>query len=258
MKVIGLIGGMSWESTAVYYKQINVEIRQRFGGLHSARVVLHSCDFDEVVTLQKAGRWDELAYMLADAAGALEAAGAECAAICTNTMHKVAAEVQDSIGIPLIDIRDATGSIIQADNIRRVGLLGTQYTMEQTFFRNYLTENWGIDVITPSEKQRAAVHHVIFGELCQGSILSENRAHLIEIIEEFAAQGAEGVILGCTELMLLLNQEHSPLPLYDTTTLHSRALVSYAVDGIRVRPAVAPGILQSRQQAIPMSATVLA
>jgi aspartate racemase len=230
MKVIGLIGGMSWESTAVYYQQINHAVRRRFGGLHSARVVLHSCDFDEIVTLQRQGRWDILGDTLADAARSLEKAGADCLAICTNTMHKVAQEVQSAVNIPLIDIRDATGAAVRADHIRKVGLLGTQYTMEQSFFRDHLTQEWNLEVVTPTERMRGVVHNMIFGELCQGNVLSQNRSELLTVIDELAAHGAEGIILGCTELMLLLNQDHCAQPLYDTTTLHAEALVAYALD----------------------------
>jgi aspartate racemase len=229
LKTIGLIGGMSWESTAVYYQQINRAVRMHMGGLHSARLVLHSCDFAEIVALQQQGRWDVLAEMLSEAAQALERAGAECVAICTNTMHKVAAEVQSAVGIPLLDIRDATGEAIRRAGMRKVGLLGTRYTMEQAFFRDHLCGHYDIDCLTPSEPLLDVVHGFVFAELCRGIVRDESRTELIAVVNQLAAQGAEGIILGCTELMLLLEQKDCPLPLFDTTTLHSEALVDFAI-----------------------------
>ncbi|MEO7715583.1 MAG: aspartate/glutamate racemase family protein [Capsulimonas sp.] len=229
MKAIGLIGGMSWESTAIYYQQINQAVREKMGGLHSAEIVMHSCDFAEIVSLQQQGDWDAMAGKLAAAAQSLERAGAGCLAICTNTMHKVAAEVQAAVNIPLIDIRDVIGEAIEADGLHTIGLLGTRYTMEQEFFRAHLAREWGLKVLTPQEEMYGVVHEIIFGELCQGIVSPANRVRMTEIISEMAKRGAQGIILGCTELMLLLSQDDSPLPLYDTTTLHARSLVSYAM-----------------------------
>ena len=228
MKAIGLIGGMSWESTVVYYRQINRLAASRQGGLCSAPIRLHSFDFDTIVTLQQQGEWGILASRLAEAARGLEQAGAGCVAICTNTMHKVAAEVQAAVGIPLIDIRDVTGAEARRRGMRRVGLLGTRYTMEQDFFRAHLCREWGLEVLVPPPHEMDSVHTVIFEELCRGIARAESRAHLTLLMEQMAARGAEGIILGCTELMLLLGQEDSPLPLLDTTTLHAQALVDFA------------------------------
>ena len=229
MRAIGLIGGMSWESTVVYYQQINRLTAARQGELRSAPILLHSFDFAHIVTLQQQGKWGMLADKLAAAAQGLEQAGAGCVAICTNTMHKVAAEVQAAVSIPLIDIRDVTGKAARQQQMRRVGLLGTRYTMEQEFFRVYLCQEWGLEVITPPQDALDTVHHVIFGELCQGVVRDESRAQLITLMEQMAARGAEGIILGCTELMLLLSPQDSPLPLLDTTTLHAQALVDFSM-----------------------------
>jgi aspartate racemase len=232
MKKIGLIGGMSWESTTVYYQMINRAVRQRLGGLHSADVLIHSCDFAEIVALQQSGDWDALADRLSEAAQALERSGAQCLAICTNTMHKVAPEVQAAVNIPLIDIRDVAGEALAARGMRKVGLLGTRYTMEQTFFQSHLSRNWKIDTITPGEAQRQIVHNLIFDELCQGLVRHETREELIQIILQLRKNGAQAIVLGCTELMLLLDQKDCPLPLFDTTFLHARALADYALDGL--------------------------
>jgi aspartate racemase len=231
LKTIGLIGGMSWESTSVYYQQINRSVREHLGGLHSARLLVHSCDFAEIVALQQQGRWDVLAEMLSDAARALERAGSGCVAICTNTMHKVASEVQASVGIPLLDIRDATGVAIRQAGMRKVGLLGTRYTMEQAFFRDHLCGHYDIDCLTPSEHLLDVVHGFVFAELCRGIVRDESRSELVAVVNQLAERGAEGIILGCTELMLLLEQKDCPLPLFDTTTLHSEALVDFAMRG---------------------------
>ena len=229
MRTIGLIGGMSWENSIVYYQQINRAVRESLGGLHSAQLVLHSCDFAAIAALQKQDAWDALADQLAQAAQALERAGADCVAICTNTMHKVAGEVQAAINVPLIDIRDVTGSALNAQGVRKICLLGTRYTMEQTFFRTPLQEKWGLEVVIPDEAARETVHAIIFEELCQGVVCPTSRQTMRAIIAEQSAHGVEAVILGCTELMLLLDQEHSTLPLVDTTTLHARALADFAL-----------------------------
>ncbi len=229
MKVIGLIGGMSWESTAVYYQQINRLTAARQGGLHSAKVLLHSFDFALIAELQQQGEWARLAGELAGAAAALEQIGAGCLGICTNTMHKVAAEVQAAVSIPLLDIRDATGKAARLAGMRRVGLLGTRYTMEQEFFRLYLSREWKLEVLIPPLRDLDCVHDIIFGELCQGSVLPESRRRLVLLIQQMAEGGAEGIILGCTELMLLLGPADCPLPVLDTTTLHVQALVDFSL-----------------------------
>lgn len=229
MKTIGLIGGMSWESTAIYYQQINQAVRERLGGLHSAKILLHSCDFAEIAALQQQGCWDLLAEQLARTAQALERAGADCAAICTNTMHKVADEVQAEVRIPLIDIRDAVGAAIQQQGLGVVGLLGTRFTMEQDFYHSFLSRKRGIEVVVPSVDRRDEVHEMIFGRLCRGVVREEDRMRLVAAIDQMAEQGARGVVLGCTELMLLLGQQDCPLPLFDTTTLHAQALVAFAL-----------------------------
>lgn len=233
MKTIGLIGGMSWESTLVYYKLINQHVRAQRGGLHSAPILLHSFDFTKIVELQRAGDWDGAAGVLSDAACGLRAGGAEAVAICTNTMHKVALEVSDAVApLPLIHIGDATGTALRKAGITRVGLLGTRYTMEQPFFRDHLKEQHGIEVLAPVEMDRIRTHEIIFDELCQGVVCPDSRGHLLQIIDRLAARGAEGVILGCTELMLLLphDQEHgTPVPLFDTTALHTQAIAEWAL-----------------------------
>ncbi len=229
MKVIGLIGGMSWESTTVYYQQINRLIAAHQGGLHSAKVLLHSFDFALIAALQQQGEWTRMAGELAGAAAALEQAGAECIGICTNTMHKVAAEVQDAVSIPLLDIRDATGKAARLAEMRRVGLLGTRYTMEQEFFRLHLGRKWSLEVLIPPLGDLDCVHDIIFGELCQGSVRPESRQRLILLMQQMAERGAEGIILGCTELMLLLRPEDCSLPLLDTTALHIQALVDFSL-----------------------------
>jgi aspartate racemase len=234
MKTIGLIGGMSWESTAVYYREINRAVRERRGGLHSAEILLHSCNFEEVAALQRQDAWDSLAESLARIAQNLERGGADCVAVCTNTMHKVAGEVQAAIDIPLIDIRDVTGDALRARHLNRVCLLGTRYTMEQQFFRSHLCRKSGLEIVVPGEAERAQVHSIIFEELCQGVVCPSSRNALLRIIEEQAWQGAEAVILGCTELMLILDQKDCPLRLFDTTTLHAQALADYALTDSRL------------------------
>lgn len=229
MKMIGLIGGMSWESTTVYYQQINRLTAARQGGLHSAKVLLHSFDFASIAALQQQGEWSRLAGDLAGAAAALEQAGARCLGICTNTMHKVAAEVQAAVTIPLLDIRDVTGKAARLADMRRVGLLGTRYTMEQEFFRLHLHREWGLEVLIPPLRDLDCVHNIIFGELCQGSVRPESQRRLVLLMQQMAECGAEGIILGCTELMLLLRPEDCPLPLLDTTTLHVQALVDFSL-----------------------------
>ncbi|MCH8491676.1 MAG: aspartate/glutamate racemase family protein [Idiomarina sp.] len=228
MKTIGLIGGMSWESTQVYYRLLNEHVKQRLGGHHSAKVVLVSVDFAEIAALQHTGNWDATAAILADAAQALERAGADFILIGTNTMHKVADEVAAAVSVPLLHIIDVTAAALQARNITRVGLLGTQFTMEQAFYRARL-EAQGITVMVPEPEERALVHRVIYDELCQGQFLAASKQAYIKVIEGLAAQGAEGVILGCTEIGMLLQHGDGPLPLFDTAELHAEAAVSMAL-----------------------------
>ena len=234
MKTIGLIGGLSWESTAVYYRLINQRVRAERGGLSSASLLLHSFDFDEIVRLQQADAWTEAAERLSDAARGLCASGARCVAICTNTMHKVAPEVMAAIPVDakLLHIGDAAGEAICAAGIRRVGLLGTRYTMIQPFLSAYLTDNYGLEVVVPKAADREIVHEIIFGELCRGVVLPESREALVDVARRLRDdQGAEGVILGCTELMLAAGEETGEFPLlrFDTTALHAQAIADYAL-----------------------------
>ncbi|MFF0560216.1 aspartate/glutamate racemase family protein [Streptomyces sp. NPDC004266] len=224
MKTIGLIGGMSWESTAEYYRLLNEFTRDRLGGLHSARCVLYSVDFAEIERLQVEGRWTEAGEILAEAARALEAAGADMVLICTNTMHKVAGQVEAAVAIPLLHLADATAEAVRASGVRRVGLLGTAFTMEQEFYRGRLEEG-GLDVRIPDAEARAIVHRVIYEELCLGIVREESRAAYQKVITDLVAGGAEGVILGCTEIELLIAPEHSPVPTFPTARLHAEAAV---------------------------------
>ena len=239
MKTIGLIGGMSWESTALYYQSINREIGRRLGGLRSARLQLTSLDFEQVVARQRTGAWDQLATMLADAARSLEAAGSDCLLIGTNTMHRVAAEVQAAVSIPLLHIADATAAAIREAGCRTVALLGTRYTMEQPFYVGHLARQ-GIRCVIPDDAGRAEVHRVIFDELCKGDFNVGSRERLRRIIERQIDQGAEGVILGCTELSLTLSRRDVGLPLFDTTALHALAAVDFALGTHTVRRRQSP------------------
>ncbi|MFF3645781.1 aspartate/glutamate racemase family protein [Streptomyces sp. NPDC002564] len=228
MRTIGLIGGMSWESSAEYYRLVNTFVRERLGGLHSARCVLYSVDFAEIERLQVAGEWERAGDVLAGAARGLEAAGAELVLICTNTMHKVAAQVADAVSVPLLHLGDATAGAVRAAGVRRVGLLGTAFTMEQDFYRDRLTGH-GLDVLVPDAAGRAVVHRVIYEELCLGVVREASRDAYRDVIGELVRRGAEGVILGCTEIELLIGQEHSPVPVFPTTRLHARAAVEAAL-----------------------------
>jgi aspartate racemase len=229
MKTIGLLGGMSWESTELYYRHINEGVKARLGGLHSAKIALVSVDFHEIEQRQHSGDWAGTAAILADAARGVEAAGADFLVICTNTMHKVAGDIEQAIGIPILHIADATAEQIEQAGITTIGLLGTRFTMEQSFYRGRLEEQYGLRVITPPEPGRTLVHDVIYGELCLGRVLPDSRRAYLEIIDELVAQGAEGVILGCTEITMLVKPEHTQVPLFDTTALHAAAAVSRAV-----------------------------
>ncbi|WP_448207570.1 aspartate/glutamate racemase family protein [Azospirillum sp. sgz302134] len=230
-KVIGLIGGMSWESSAEYYRIINERVRDRLGGLRSARCLMWSFDFAEVEALQHAGRWDDATALMIDAAQRLERGGADFVVICTNTMHRMAAEVQAAIGLPLLHIADPTAERIQAAGLRRVGLLGTAFTMEQDFYKGRLADKHGLEVLVPDDEDRATVHRIIYDELVQGRVEAESRQAYRRIIARLVERGAQAVILGCTEIMLLVRPEDSAVPLYDTTTIHAEAAVDLAVGG---------------------------
>lgn len=221
MKTIGLIGGMSWESTVTYYEILNETIKERLGGLHSAKCILGSVDFAEIEACQSAGRWEESGEILGREAQALERAGAEFLVICTNTMHKVAPQVESAVHIPLLHIADATADELEAKGLSRVGLLGTKYTMTQDFYKDRLLGR-GFAVLTPGEEDMDLVNKVIFEELCLGTIKGESRAELLRMIGELSRRGAQGVILGCTELGLLLRQEDTAVPLFDTAQIHAR------------------------------------
>ncbi|MEP7454565.1 aspartate/glutamate racemase family protein [Phyllobacterium sp. SB3] len=229
MRTIGLIGGMSWESTAIYYRQINEKVRTQLGGLSSAKIALQSLDFSEVVALQKSNRWNEAAALLSDAARRLEAAGADCVLICTNTMHLVADEVAASVNIPLIDIRHETGRVLFGAGKKRPLLLATRYTMEHSFYADYLRKEFQIELAVPNEIDRAKVHSVIFDELCCGIVKDESRHALEKIVFRGKEAGADSVILGCTEICLSLTNDNLALPVYDSTTIHSQAAVAYAL-----------------------------
>jgi len=229
MKTIGLIGGMSWESTANYYKQINEGIKREMGGLHSAKICMYSVDFDEIEKLQHQGEWDRTAEILADAARSVEAGGADFFLICTNTMHKVAEQVQAAVSIPLLHIADATAETLITQGIKRVGLLGTRFTMEQDFYKQRITDQFAIDVLVPDQKDRDVVHEVIYKELCLGEIKDTSREAYLEIIQKLHADGAEAVILGCTEIAILVKQEDTGVPLFDTTYIHAEKAVANAL-----------------------------
>jgi len=229
MKVIGLIGGMSWESTVEYYRLINESVKEKLGGLHSAKCVLYSVDFAEVEELQRQGRWPDAAQLLVGAAQNVEKAGADFVLICTNTMHKLADPVQARIGIPLLHIADATAAKVGQAGIRRVGLLGTRFTMEEDFYRGRLADQFGLEVIIPDTKDRETVHRIIYKQLCVGTIRPESKAQVAGIMSRLVDLGAEGIILGCTELGLLLDAGDSRVPLFDTTRLHALAAVEYAL-----------------------------
>lgn len=229
MKTIGLIGGMSWESSSEYYRLVNEGVKARLGGLHSAKCVMVSVDFAEVETLQHQGRWDEAAGLLAAAAQSVERGGAEFLVICTNTMHKVAEAVQARVQIPLLHIADATAELVKAAGIQRIGLLGTRFTMEENFYKGRLTQKYGLDVLVPEAASREIVHRVIYEELVLGQIEAASKQQYLAIIEQLIAQGAEGVILGCTEIGLLVQPSDARVPLFDTTRIHAEAAVEYAL-----------------------------
>lgn len=232
MKTIGLIGGMSWESTAEYYRIINETVRNRLGGLHSAKIVMVSVDFSEIEEMQVEGRWDDAGEALATAARQLEAAGADCVLICTNTMHKVAAQVEAATSLPLLHLADATAQrILAGPTASTVGLLGTAFTMEQAFYKDRLASH-GLNVIVPEEPDRAIIHRIIYDELCLGVVREESRAEYERIMQSLVDRGADGIILGCTEIELLVNpDDDSIVPLFPTSRIHAEAAVEWAIDG---------------------------
>ncbi|WP_072781568.1 aspartate/glutamate racemase family protein [Duganella sacchari] len=229
MKTIGLIGGMSWESTVPYYREVNQTIKRELGGLHSAKVVLYSVDFHEVERLQHAGDWDAAGAMMADAARALQAAGADFIVLCTNTMHKVAPAIEAAVQIPLFHIADPTAQAIQRAGLNRVGLLGTRFTMEQAFYKERLREQHGLEVVVPEQADRDIVHRIIYDELCLGRIVDASRDEYRRIIASLVAQGAQAIILGCTEISLLVAQQDAAVPLFDTTSIHARSAALQAL-----------------------------
>ncbi|RVT49215.1 aspartate/glutamate racemase family protein [Rheinheimera sediminis] len=229
MKTIGLLGGMSWESTIPYYRQINQCIKHQMGGLHSAKIILYSVDFAEIEQLQRSGDWHKAGELLAYAALKLQTAGADCLVLCTNTMHKVAAVIETAVTIPLLHIADATAEAIQQAGFHKVALLGTRFTMEQDFYKKRLTELYGLEVLVPDEEGRKLVHQVIYQELCLGIVKPESRQQYQQIMADLVTQGAEAIILGCTEIALLVSSEDCAVPLFDTTALHAQKAADYAL-----------------------------
>ena len=229
MKVIGLIGGMSWESTVPYYRIVNETVKQRLGGLHSARVVLYSVDFDEIERLQHSDQWTVAGERLADAARAIERAGAECVVLCTNTMHKVAPQIEAAVRIPLLHIADATAAEIKSAKVSTVGLLGTRFTMEQGFYKDRLQRDHGLRVVIPHADDRAVVHRVIYEELCLGNVVDASRGEYRRVMDDLVRQGAQAIILGCTEITLLVQAADSAVPLFDTTRIHARKAAEWAL-----------------------------
>lgn len=234
MSTIGLIGGMSWESTAVYYRRLNEQIRARLGGLHSCDVLLHSVDFENIVKLQKAGAWDEAGTVLSTIAVELERAGATCILVCTNTMHKLADRIEAAVRVPLLHIVDAVGVALQTAGLKRPLLLATRFTMEQDFYLSRLQNRYGISAIVPGADDRQLVHDVIFDELCRGRVEEGSRRRYLDVIARGKARGADGVILGCTEIGLLIRPEDVDLPTFDSTILHADAAVDFALGAPRL------------------------
>jgi len=229
MKTIGLIGGMSWESTLEYYRIINQEMSKRLGGLHSAKILMYSVDFGEVEPLMQAGNWEKIGDHVVGIAKRLENGGADCILLCTNTVHKVADKIEQAVSVPFMHIADAAGEGIVSRNLRKVGLLGTRYTMEEDFYKSRLSKRFGLSILIPSEGDRGLVNDVIFSELCQGVIRQSSGDRFKAIIAELASQGAEGIVLGCTEIPLLIKQEDSAIPLFDTTLMHALCAVDFAL-----------------------------
>ena len=232
MQTIGLIGGMSWESSAVYYQLINEIVKEKQGSTHSAKSLMYSVDFDEIAILQHAGKWNQLTEIMIDAAKKLEKGGADFIVICTNTMHKMAADMAENISIPILHIVDASAEKIKEKGLKKIGLLGTNFTMTQDFYKGRLIEMHNLEVITPNEKDRETIHSIIYHELILGTIKEESRNQYILIIKKLMNQGAEGIILGCTEIPLLIKQKDSPIPVFDTTRIHAEKAVDFALRNI--------------------------
>lgn len=241
MKTIGLLGGMSWESTVGYYRAINEGVKHTLGGLHSAKIAMYSVDFEPIEKLQHEEDWDGTARILSEAAQSIQSAGADFLLLCTNTMHKVAPQIENSIEIPLLHIADATAEVLVDAGIKTVGLLGTAFTMEQDFYKGRLSENFGLNVLVPNDKDRQIVHKTIYQELCLGKIQATSKAEYLRIIAMLSDQGAEAVILGCTEIGMLVNQSDTEIKLLDTTVVHAQKAVEYAIyqnaqaDGVKRR-----------------------
>jgi aspartate racemase len=235
MKTIGLIGGLSWESTIEYYRLLNMGVKKRLGGLHSAQCVLYSFDFAGIEELQYQGCWDEATQLMISAAQSVERAGADFLLICSNTMHRMADDVQRSIDIPLLHIADATAQQITAQHVQRVGLLATAFTMEQDFYKGRLTQKYGLNVLVPAAEERKIVHDIIYGELCLGEIRQASKEAYQRIIEHLVSEGAEAIIAGCTEIMLLISQKDCSVPLFDTTSIHVEAAIELA---LQTNPAI--------------------
>ena len=228
MKTIGMIGGMSWESSQIYYQRANQLVKEKLGGLHSAKVILLSVDFAEIADLQSSGQWEKAGEIMAQAAYSLQLAGADLIILCTNTMHKLSAEIEAKIQIPFLHIADATATAIKTAGLKKIALLGTKFTMEQGFYRGRLVDQHQLEVLTPDEADRNKVHEIIYQELCRGIIKDTSREEYIAIINQLIERGAEGVILGCTEITMLIQQQNVTIPIFDTTELHVRYAVNTA------------------------------
>jgi aspartate racemase len=229
LKTIGLIGGMSWESSLEYYRIMNETVKNRLGGLHSAKCLMYSVDFDEIQILQRQDKWEELTDIMIDHAQSLKRGGADFIVICANTMHKMAADIEGSVGIKVLHIAEATGKVIVKEGMKKVGLLGTRYTMEGDFYKKILKDRYDIDVVIPDKDEREIVHNIIFDELCKGIIDEVSKDRYVKIIEDLGLNGAEGVILGCTEIPLLVRQKDVIVKVFDTTTIHAVSAVDFAL-----------------------------
>jgi len=229
MKTIGLIGGMSWESSLEYYRIINETVKEKLGGFHSAKCLMYSVDFEEVEKLQRQGKWDEATALMIDAAQRVKKGGADFVVICTNTMHKMAEEVQSSINIPLLHLADVTAERIKAQGLKKVGLLGTKFTMEEDFYKGRLIKKHGLEVMIPDDEEREVINNILYNELCMGEIKKISKDKFKKIIDNLVLKGAEGIILGCTEIPLLIDKEDYEIPLFDTTRIHAEEAVEYAL-----------------------------
>lgn len=228
MKTIGLIGGMSWESSAVYYKILNQKVNENLGGVHSCKCIMISVDFDEIAKLQHVGNWDKLGDIMIDSAQKLEKAGADFIVLCTNTMHKLSGRIEKNVNIPLLHIADVTAEVIKESKINKVGLLGTKFTMEQGFIKDRLIDKHAIETIIPNEQQRNVIHNIIYNELVKGIINEESRKIYLAIINDLKAKGAEGIVLGCTEIMLLVSKDNTESIIFDTTEIHALKAIEFA------------------------------